>query len=167
MIMQNAENRYRMNILRAVHRLEGGSEGVLDISDESDGTKRMVDLLPAFFAVKTHGRVCVVDEMDRSIHALLMRSFLRLFLGASGKGQLIFTTHENSLLDVDIFRRDEIWFVEKDTKGMTRLYSLNDYRPRTLRTVRDYYLQGRYGAIPSEFGFGISAVSNNTEETPR
>ena len=166
-IMQNAENRYRMNILRAVHRLEGGNEGVLDISDESDGTKRMVDLLPAFFAVMMHGRVCVVDEMDRSIHALLMRSFLRLFLGASGKGQLIFTTHENSLLDVDIFRRDEIWFAEKDTKGMTRLYSLNDYRPRTLRTVRDYYLQGRYGAIPSEFGFGSSAFSDNTEETPR
>ena len=167
MIVRNADNRYRMNILRAVHRLEGDHEGILGIGDESDGTKRMVDLLPAFFAVKTRACVCIVDEMDRSIHSLLMRSFLRLFLGDSGKGQLIFTTHENSLLDVDIFRRDEIWFAEKDTKGMTRLYSLNDYRPRTRRTVRDYYLQGRYGAIPSEFGFGSAARSDNAEETLR
>ena len=167
MIVRNAENLYRMDVLRAVHRLEGGHEGILGVGDESDGTKRMLDLLPAFFAVKTHARVCIVDEMDRSIHSLLMRSFLRMFLDGEGKGQLIFTTHENSLLDVDIFRRDEIWFAEKDTKGMTRLYSLNDYRPRTLRTVRDYYLQGRYGAIPSEFGFGSVAHASNSEESPR
>ncbi len=152
MIERNAGNLYKMSILRAMHRLENGEVGMLDISDESDGTRRLLELLPAFYAVKQSGRVCVVDEMDRSIHALLMRSFLRMFLNDSDNGQLIFTTHESSLLDVDIFRRDEIWFAEKDIKGMTRLYSLNDYRERTQRTVRDYYLQGRYGATPVEFG---------------
>ena len=152
MIERNADNLYKMSILRAIHRLENGEVGMLDISDESDGTRRLLELLPAFYAVKKSGRVCVVDEMDRSIHALLMRSFLRMFLNDSDNGQLIFTTHESSLLDVDIFRRDEIWFAEKDVKGMTRLYSLNDYRERTQRTVRDYYLQGRYGATPVEFG---------------
>lgn len=166
MIERQADNRYRMSLLRAMHDLEGGITGSLDISDESDGTKRLVDLLPAFYAVKTQGRVCIIDEMDRSIHALLMRSFLRLFLNGTDKGQLIFTTHESSLLDVDIFRRDEIWFAEKDLKGMTRLYSLNDYRLRTLRTVRDYYLQGRYGATPIDFGAQGAANEVARSEVP-
>ena len=157
MIMRQDDDIYRMSILRSVHHLEGGEVGVLDLSSESDGTKRIVDLLPAFYAVKTKGRVCIIDEMDRSIHALLMRSFLKLFLDGTDKGQLIFTTHESSLLDVDIFRRDEIWFVEKDLKGMTRLYSLNDYQARKRRSVRDYYLQGRYGATPIDFD-GLSAL---------
>lgn len=166
MIERQADNRYRMSLLRAMHDLDGGITGSLDISDESDGTKRLVDLLPAFYAVKSQGRVCIIDEMDRSIHALLMRSFLRLFLNGSDRGQLIFTTHESSLLDIDIFRRDEIWFAEKDLKGMTRLYSLNDYRLRTSRTIRDYYLQGRYGATPVDFGGQSAANEVSRSEVP-
>jgi len=136
--------------LKAIHRLAGGKVGVLDFGEESDGTKRLLNLLPALYDLLKHDRVCIIDEMDRSMHALLTRSVLRIFLSHISKGQLILTTHESSLLDAEIFRRDEIWFAEKDTKGMTRLYSLNDYKKRTHATIRDYYLEGRYGATPQD-----------------
>jgi hypothetical protein len=134
--------------LKAVHHLENGKVGMLDFGEESDGTKRLLNLLPALYDLLKHDRVCIIDEIDRSMHAILTRSVLRIFLSSIGSGQLILTTHESSLLDADIFRRDEIWFAEKDTKGMTRLYSLNDYKKRTQATIRDYYLEGRYGATP-------------------
>ena len=136
--------------LKAIHRLAGGKVGILDFGEESDGTKRLLNLLPALYDLLKHDRVCIIDEMDRSMHALLTRSVLRIFLSHIGSGQLILTTHESSLLDAEIFRRDEIWFAEKDTKGMTRLYSLNDYKKRTQATIRDYYLEGRYGATPQD-----------------
>ena len=140
----------RTTELKAVHRLEGGKVGVLDFGEESDGTKRLLNLLPALYDLLKHDRVCIIDEIDRSMHAILTRSVLRIFLSHIGSGQLILTTHESSLLDAEIFRRDEIWFAEKDAKGMTRLYSLNDYKRRTQATIRDYYLEGRYGATPQD-----------------
>ena len=64
------------------------------------------------------------------------------------KGQLIFTTHEANLLDMNIFRQDEIWFAEKNAKGATHLYSLSDFKPRCDLDIRKGYLKGRFGAIP-------------------
>ena len=65
------------------------------------------------------------------------------------KGQLIFTSHESNLLDLDIFRQDEIWFVEKDNKsGDTKMYSLSEFKPRYDLDIRKGYLKGRFGAIP-------------------
>ena len=136
--------------LKAIHHLEGGKKGVLDFGEESDGTKRLLNLLPALYDLLKRNRVCIIDEIDRSMHAILTRSVLRIFLAHIGSGQLVLTTHESSLLDAEIFRRDEIWFAEKDTKGMTRLYSLNDFKKRTQATIRDYYLEGRYGATPQD-----------------
>lgn len=136
--------------LQALHRLSDGRVGVLGLGDESDGTKRLLNLLPALYDIMKNSRVCIIDEIDRSLHAILTRSVLRIFLSQISRGQLILTTHESSLLDAEIFRRDEIWFAEKDTKGMTRLYSLNDYKKRTQATIRDYYLEGRYGATPQD-----------------
>lgn len=148
-VRKNPDNTFTAFELDAEHDLESGRVGFLDLGDESDGTKRLIHLLPALYRVMRENKVCVIDEVDRSMHALLSRSFLRKFLGNPTQGQLILTTQEDSLLDAEIFRRDEVWFAEKDSQGMTRLYSLNDYRVRTAKTVRDYYFQGRYGAIPT------------------
>lgn len=148
-VRKNPDSTFTAFELDAEHDLESGRVGFLNLGDESDGTKRLIHLLPALYRVMQEDKVCVIDEVDRSMHALLSRSFLRKFLGNPTRGQLILTTQEDSLLDAEIFRRDEVWFAEKDSQAMTRLYSLNDYRVRTAKTVRDYYFQGRYGAIPT------------------
>lgn len=148
-VRKNPDNTFTAFELDAEHNLASGRVGFLDLGDESDGTKRLIHLLPALYRVMNEDEICIIDEVDRSMHALLSRSFLRKFLGAPTRGQLILTTQEDSLLDAEIFRRDEVWFAEKDSQAMTRLYSLNDYRVRTAKTVRDYYFQGRYGAIPT------------------
>ena len=159
-LTQDHDGSVRSMELKAIHRLADGQVGVLDFGEESDGTKRLLNLLPALYDLMKHDRVCFIDEIDRSMHAILTRSVLRIFLSHIGSGQLILTTHESSLLDADIFRRDEIWFAEKDAKGMTRLYSLNDYKKRTQATIRDYYLEGRYGATPQDVD-SLSAIQED------
>ncbi|MBC7554628.1 MAG: AAA family ATPase, partial [Taibaiella sp.] len=92
----------------------------------------------------------IVDEIDQSLHpALLYKLIQKIMADTETKGQLIFTTHDSNLLDLNIFRQDEIWFAEKDKmKGSTQLYSLNEYKPRYDLDIRKGYLKGRFGAIP-------------------
>ena len=84
------------------------------------------------------------------MHPILVREFLDFFLKscAGGKRQIIVTTHESNLLDLDLLRRDEIWFAEKDAAGATRLYSVVDFKVRKDLEIRKHYLQGRFGAVP-------------------
>jgi uncharacterized protein len=136
--------------LVSVHEDNNGKGIVFDLSEESDGTRRLLDFIPAFdFLLQTEGTV-IIDEIDRSIHPSLLRTFIQKMMSDNGtKGQLIFTTHESNLLDLDIFRQDEIWFAEKDkTTGGTQLYSLSDFKPRYDLDIRKGYLKGRFGAIP-------------------
>jgi AAA15 family ATPase/GTPase len=136
--------------VQATHEKEPGKEVRLELTEESDGTRRLLDLIPALHPTAFSGLVHVIDEIDRSLHPILVKEFLEFFL-KSGQGeprQVIVTTHESNLLDQDLLRRDEIWFAEKDSTGATRLYSLLDFKVRNDLEIRKHYLQGRFGAIP-------------------
>jgi uncharacterized protein len=136
--------------IQAAHEHEPGKTVRLDLTEESDGTRRLLDLVTALHPTAFAGAVHVIDEIDRSLHPILVREFLEFFLKSS-KGdfrQVIVTTHESNLLDQDLLRRDEIWFAEKDSTGATRLYSLLDFKVRNDLEIRKHYLQGRFGAIP-------------------
>lgn len=129
----------------------GGSNktAMFELNEESDGTIRLLDFIPAFQDIIIKNKVYIIDEIERSIHPLLIKELLNKFsLDSKTKGQLIFTTHESNLLDQNIFRQDEIWFAEKDTRGSTDLYSLSDFKEHKTIDIRKGYLNGRYGSIP-------------------
>jgi hypothetical protein len=119
-----------------------------EMNEESDGTLRLFDLLPAVELLIHEEAVVFIDEIGRSLHPTLIKEFLQLYLGRRTKGQLIFTTHESNLLDLKLFRQDEIWFVEKDKAGSSRTYPLSEFKPRYDLDIRKGYLNGRFGAIP-------------------
>ena len=133
-----------------VHKTERGSAS-FELHEESQGTQRLYALAAPVLDVLKHGRLLIVDELDSSLHPLLVRRLVRMFhqpelnpLGA----QLLFTTHDTSLLDRTVFRRDQIWFTEKDRDQATRLYPLTDFSPRESEAWERGYLIGRYGAVP-------------------
>lgn len=129
-----------------VTRHQGATEPVdFSLVEESDGTQRLFDLFPIIYG--TEERVFVIDELERSLHPNLVTRFIRLFLQKSSN-QLIVTTHESTLLDLELLRRDEIWFVEKSPGGASTLYSLESFKPRHDLDIRKGYLHGRFGAIP-------------------
>jgi len=135
--------------LAASHRVHDSTFS-LPFQDESDGTQRCLHLLPALYHLTTSRKVFVIDELDRSLHPLLCHAFLKFFV-ESCPGvcqQMIVTTHETHLLDQELLRRDEIWFVEKDDKQQTQLYSLADMKIRNDVRIEKGYLQGRFGGIP-------------------
>ncbi len=132
------------------HSGPGGTFKSLDFAQESDGTKRLVHLAPAAFDAAGDELVVVIDELDRSLHALLAREFVVEFLrrARGHNSQLIFTTHETHVLDQDLLRRDEVWFVEKNTRGATELHSLDDFKVRNDLRLDRSYLLGRFGGVP-------------------
>lgn len=116
--------------------------------EESDGTKRLFDILDMLLS--TEGKVFIVDELERSLHPRLTKRFIEMFINKfSGKeSQLIFTTHETFIMSLDLFRQDEIWFIEKNNEGYSSVYSLNEYKERYDKKIDKAYLEGRYGAVP-------------------
>ena len=94
--------------------------------------------------------VFVVDELERSLHPKLTACFLKLFdsLHVDNNIQLIFSTHESTIMDQALFRRDEIWFIERDENNSSKLYSLDRFKERYDKRLSKAYLEGRYGAIP-------------------
>ncbi len=149
----------RRNLLSG-HSLGSGSYP-LSFDQESDGTQRLLQLLPALYFLHEGERVFVIDEIDRSLHPHLSRAFVSHFLSACSEGtrQLIVTTHDTGLLDQDLLRRDEIWFVEKDEAQSSQFYSLADFSNvrKDLRLERSY-LNGRFGAVPSIWGLDDRCV---------
>lgn len=138
--------------ISTLHQTDEGEEVSFRLSEESDGTIRLFAFAGPWIDVMMNGRVLAIDEFDAELHALLSRWLLAKFHNANlnSKGQLIFTTHNTELLDLKLFRRDQIWLVEKDRSGATKLFSLWDF-DETVRkdeSVRKRYLEGRYGAIP-------------------
>ena len=131
-------------------------ESIFDFSEESDGTKRLLDLVDMLMD-KRKDMVFVVDELERSLHPKLTEHFLKLFMEAheEDRTQLIFTTHEDTIMDQELFRRDEIWFVERDNRNASRMYSLDRFKERYDKRLSKAYLEGRYGAIPvfKQFSF--------------
>ena len=124
--------------------------------DESDGTKRLFDLVDMLLTDRPD-TVFVVDELERSLHPKLTEHFLEMFMEAHEgvRMQLVFTTHEDTIMDQRLFRRDEIWFVERDADNASKIYSLDRFKERYDKKLSKAYLEGRYGAIPvfSQFSF--------------
>jgi energy-coupling factor transporter ATP-binding protein EcfA2 len=140
-----------LRTVKAEHLTKEGDLVRLPLSEESDGTRRLTQLLPALHSINQGPRVYVIDEIDRSLHPLLSKGFVRAFLDAcvSNGSQLVFTTHDTTFLDLDLLRRDEIWFANKRMpEAFTELYSLSDYKVRTDLKVDKAYLQGRFEAVP-------------------
>ncbi len=136
--------------LRTRHRSEEGKFIDFSIEEESEGTQRLINLIPALFILKQEEeKVIFLDELDRRLHPLLSRNFVHVAINCRNKkNQLIFTTHDTNLLDLDLLRRDEIWFVEKSEQGVSNLYSLAEFKMRFDLKIEKGYLNGRFGAIP-------------------
>lgn len=122
-----------------------------ELPDESDGTQRLFSLAGPLFEIMRDGRLLCVDELDRSLHPLLVRQLVDMFhnpLINTGGAQLIFTTHDTSLLNAEILRRDQYWFTEKTADQDSQLFPLTDFSVRKDEAFERGYLTGRYGAIP-------------------
>ena len=119
-----------------------------EIFEESDGTRRLLDIIPAI-DLYLKGATVVIDEVNESLHPSLLKTIMAKIMDSSPAegGQFIVTTHESNLLDYDLFRQDEIWFVEKNN-GSTEIYPLTDFKPRADLQLEKGYLMGRFGAIP-------------------
>lgn len=125
------------------------NDGEYSFSEESDGTRRILDLIEILLNNKTN-RVYFIDELDRCLHPQLTYKFIGEFLKNKNRNniQLIVTTHESRLLNFDLLRRDEIWFANREKNGPTELYSLEDYNERFDKRIDKAYLEGRYGGVP-------------------
>lgn len=140
--------------LVSFHLDDQGSEVRFDMRDESDGTRRLIDMIPGLVDVTTagHRRVYIFDELDRSLHTLLTRQLLEFYLSHCHEGwrsQLLFTTHDAMLMDQDLFRRDELWLVERDHQDASRLTGIAEFSDvRYDKDIRKSYLQGRMGGVP-------------------
>jgi abortive phage resistance protein-like protein len=120
-----------------------------NMGEESDGTRRLFDYIPALKSIIKEEKVYIIDEIERSIHPLLIKEIIsKLTQDENIKGQLIFTTHESNLLDQSILRPDEIWLTEKNKEGATEIYPLSDFQIHNTINIEDGYLNGRYGGIP-------------------
>lgn len=127
----------------------GNPAELFELSDESDGTKRLFDLIP-LYELGQKGKIIIVDELDRSFHSKLTVEYIRRFFEITKENpcQLICTTHDLNLMDLQILRQDEIWFVEREKDHSSIIYSLSDYKQRFDKNILNDYLIGRYGAIP-------------------
>ena len=127
----------------------GNDWELFDYLEESDGTQRLFDLIPLFYEYNGN-RVIFIDEIDRSFHTNLTRRFLELFYGLTegDTSQMIATTHDSNLLDLELVRQDEIWFVNRMEDHSSEIYSLNRFKERYDKVIDKEYLLGRYAAIP-------------------
>ena len=135
-----------------------GNPQKVNLRNESDGTQKLFEFAGLILKVLQSGDILVIDELNKSLHPDLVRFLVKIFNSPLNQknAQLIFTTHETSVLRKDLLRRDQIWFCEKDNDRSTRLYPLTDFKPHINREdIEEYYLHGRYGAKPilTEFQF--------------
>lgn len=127
----------------------GNSDDLFEYSDESDGTQRLFDFVPLFLE-KYRNSIIIIDEIDRSLHTNLIHRFMQKFYYYTEESacQLLATTHDSNLLDLELLRQDEIWFVERQEDHSSSIFSLNKFRERFDKRIDKEYLLGRYGAIP-------------------
>lgn len=127
----------------------GNAADLFELDDESDGTRRLFDLIPLYQKGKENF-VILVDELDRSFHTKLTIEFLcKFFEKTEGcESQLIVTLHDSNVMNLNILRQDEIWFVERKEDHSSQLYSLNKFKERFDHSVAKDYLLGRYGSVP-------------------
>lgn len=135
-------------IKSAVIKFYHSDSNSFEFGEESDGTQRLWELLEVLLTDEE--KIFFIDEIDRCMHPSLTYKFVKNFfeLTENKNVQLVVTTHESRLLDFDLLRRDEIWFVEKQKNGDSEIYSLEDYNERFDRKIDKAYLEGRYGGVP-------------------
>ncbi|NJK94298.1 MAG: ATP-binding protein [Bacteroidales bacterium] len=113
-LIMKKDEKYIVHKVISYHKDINGDKVQFDLDEESDGTQRLLDFIPAFEIILNEDVTFVIDEIDHSIHPALLKTLVqKLMSDDNTKGQLIFTTHESNLLDMDLFRQDEIWFTEK------------------------------------------------------
>ncbi len=138
--------------IKTVHKSSSGEFLEFELSDESDGTQKIFSLAGPFLDSLKKGHVVCIDDLCDNLHPELVKFLVGLFNNKKtnpGNAQLIFTTHETSLLNQKILRRDQIWFCEKNKAQETQLYPLSNFRPRRgVANLELAYLSGRYGALP-------------------
>ena len=159
-MLENAKKQISATLterIYAVHYVKGPENGLkpIEIFDldrqESQGTRKLIALAGPLYSILANGQTMFVDELDARLHPLMTRRIIELFHSplTNPKGaQLVFAMHDTNLLDKSLFRRDQIWFAEKDQQGATHLASLAEYRVRNDAAFEKNYLEGRYGAIP-------------------
>ncbi|MBM7074262.1 ATP-binding protein [Shewanella sp. 202IG2-18] len=138
--------------IRTIHKTDSGTLMPLDFEDESDGTQKFFSFAGPWLDILEKGYVLVVDELHDNLHPKMVKYLVELFHSNEtnpNNAQLIFTTHDTSILSQEVFRRDQIWFCEKDQSQETVLYPLSDFSPKKDReNIELGYLSGRYGALP-------------------
>ena len=170
--IEEVQNNNRVVKVELIHRGENNELKALPLELESNGTRKMFHLFDFFMDALRNGMVLFIDELDAKLHPLLTRYIINLFHNSEtniSNGQLIYSTHDTVNLNKDTFRRDEIWFTEKNKDGVSELYALSDYildeedgnnksgkKVRNDATYNKDYLTGRYGAIPVLEEFEIS-----------
>ncbi|MDX1968787.1 MAG: AAA family ATPase [Planctomycetaceae bacterium] len=166
-VLRDSEDPTKRIFRRLIAKHSSGSSVTnLPFSEESDGTKQLLHLMPVLAAFDNEAKVVVIDELDRSLHPLICWEFIRLFSETlpNVPKQLIVTTHEVHLLNQELLRRDEYWFVEKDSEQQSRLVSLSEFQVRKDLQIEKSYLQGRFGAIPV---IGSMAELEKLLQTPK
>lgn len=150
-LLENVDSQTIYDI-KTVHKGMQGQLVEFDFNQESDGTKKFFSFAGPWIDVLKNGRVLAIDELHDNLHPKLVKFLVELFHNTTtnpNNAQLIFTTHETSILNQEVFRRDQIWFCEKSDNQATRLYPLSDFSPRKGREdLEAAYLSGRYGALP-------------------
>jgi uncharacterized protein len=157
-VEQGPEGTWATHVTFSHSKLDGGEPVALDYSEESHGTQVLFQAAGAWLNVLEKGEVILFDELETSLHPLLIRYLVAQFHSTSSNphhAQLIFSTHNTSLLDMDLFRRDQIWFVERGRESASRLYPLTKFKPRQGEALERGYLHGRYGALPVIDGFAV------------
>ena len=170
--LEEVQNNNRVVKVELIHRGENNELKALPLELESNGTRKMFHLFDFFMDALRNGMVLFIDELDAKLHPLLTRYIINLFHNSEtniGNGQLIYSTHDTVNLNKETFRRDEIWFTEKNRDGVSEMYALSDYildedegnnksgkKVRNDATYNKDYLTGRYGAIPVLEEFEIS-----------
>lgn len=140
-----------VSVVKFLHRVKGEDDVWFDGRFESAGTQKLLAYMGPLLDTLDNGKLLVIDELDSSLHPMLMRFVLELVHNPSISrrgAQLLITTHDTSLLDLGLVRRDQIWFVEKDEHQASKLFPLSDFSPRKNEALERGYLFGRYGAIP-------------------
>lgn len=138
--------------LNLMHKTDSDIPIALEFNEESAGTRRFFALIGYWIHIINEGDIVFMDEIDKSFHPHLISELLKILFNYKtnqNNAQIIFTTHNPSLLDEMLLRRDQIWFTEKTVSGASYLYPLTDYKPREDESLAKGYLAGRYGAIPS------------------
>ncbi|KAA0875751.1 AAA family ATPase [Nitrincola tapanii] len=150
-IADELKDKHRFEI-KTVHKDSEGKPVIFNFDDESEGTQKLFSFAGPWLDALKNGYVLFIDELHDNLHPLLVRYLVELFHNSETNpknAQLIFTTHETSILNQDVFRRDQIWFCEKNAAQSSQIYPLTDFSPRKSRENLELaYLSGRYGALP-------------------